>query len=162
MKYRILFFTLFIALNVSAQKKSSEFIRVFDIEGKKIAKGKILQITENSVILKNNPRIHLPTNNIGYIKSKRSNKHNVLLGTAAGGGIGLVAVLSSSGSSGGGLAAGTSKGISVVFAVVVTALGTGVGYLTTLFKKSETYMINGDLIKWMSFKKTMEESHSFN
>jgi hypothetical protein len=160
MKYLFIFFTLCFVINVSAQKKSTIFVRVYDLEGNKIAKGNIYQITDTSVILKNNTGVNLPFNNIGYIKTKRSNNHNVLIGTATGGGIGLISVLSSGGS-GSGLAAGASKGISVIFAVVVTALGAGVGYLTTLFKKSETYMFNGDFIKWMNFKKSMEESYNF-
>ena len=155
MKYLIIFFTFFIALNVSAQQSSSEFIRVFDINGKRIAKGKIQELTDTSVILKNNPGVNLPVNNIGFIKSKRSNKHNVLIGTATGGVFGLLGLASASNGPTTGFAGGASRGIAVVGSIVFTALGAGVGYLTTLFKKSETYMINGDLVKWMNFKETI-------
>lgn len=157
---KILFLTiaLLFCFNITAQelpKKSQFFVRVYDSSGEKIEKGKMLEITDTALILKKgNKSIQIPLSNISYIKSKRTNGHNVLIGAIGGSVLGVAVVSGSSSGSGGGFAA-VSKGISIVVAILLPALGSGIGYLTTIFKKSTHYSIDGNPIKWQGFKETM-------
>jgi hypothetical protein len=82
-----------------------------------------------------------------YIKTKRTNGHNILIG----GLVGAVPILIGSSTS--------NDGYGVVAAVLLTpvfaAIGSGIGYITTLFKNSQHYSIQGDPIKWQGFKEAM-------
>ncbi|UAM97463.1 hypothetical protein K8354_14275 [Polaribacter litorisediminis] len=159
MKYLLFVIVLMLSLhNTAAQelpKKSEIFVRVYNNVGEKIAKGKILSITENSLILKKgSSSVTIPSNEISYLKTKRSNGHNVLLGASGGSILGLAIVASESGNSNAGFG-GTAKGLAYAGAIVVVFIGSGVGYLTTLFKNSNQYIINGDTAKWQGFKEEM-------
>jgi hypothetical protein len=128
-------------------KKSKVFVRVYNNEGQKIAKGKILNITDDALILKKgSSSITIPTADIMYIKTKKTNGHNVLIGGVAGAGfvLGL-------GLAGDGLDAFAAVIIIPVFAVI----GSGIGYITSLFKNSQHYSIQGDPTKWQGFKEVM-------
>lgn len=150
MKYLLFTIALFLCVNITAQelpKKSKIFVRVYNNEGQKIAKGKILNITDDTLILKKGSgSITVPSNEIMYIKTKRTNGHNMLIGGIAGGGYALYG-------------ASKSGDWGVVAAVILTpifaAIGSGIGYITTLFKNSQHYSIQGDPIKWQGFKETM-------
>jgi hypothetical protein len=150
MKYLLFTIALFLCVNITAQelpKKSKIFVRVYNNEGQKIAKGKILNITDDTLILKKGSgSITVPSNEIMYIKTKRTNGHNMLIGGIAGGGYALYG-------------ASKSGDWGVVAAVILTpifaTIGSGIGYITTLFKNSQHYSIQGDPIKWQGFKETM-------
>jgi len=150
MKYLLFTIALFLCVNITAQelpKKSKIFVRVYNNEGQKIAKGKILNITDDTLILKKGSgSITVSSNEIMYIKTKRTNGHNMLIGGIAGGGYALYG-------------ASKSGDWGVVAAVILTpifaTIGSGIGYITTLFKNSQHYSIQGDPIKWQGFKETM-------
>jgi hypothetical protein len=150
MKYLLFTIALFLCANITAQelpKKSKIFVRVYNNEGQKIAKGKILNITDDALILKKgSSSITVTPAEIMYIKSKRTNGHNMLIGGLIGGGYALYG-------------ASQSGNWGVVAAIILTpvfgAIGTGIGYLTTIFKNSQHYSIQGDPIKWKAFKEAM-------
>tara|TARA_R110001592_G_scaffold283472_1_gene551405 strand:+ start:141 stop:659 length:519 start_codon:yes stop_codon:yes gene_type:complete len=158
MKYLLFAIALFLCANITAQelpKKSKIFVRVYNSEGQKIAKGKILNITDDALVLKKgSSSITVPVSDISYLKTKRSNGHNVLLGAAGGSLVGLSIASSQSGKSSGGFG-GTAKGIAYAGAIVVVLVGAGVGYLTTLFKGSKQYSIDGNTVKWKGFMEEM-------
>ena len=150
MKYLLITIALFLCVNITAQelpKKSRIFVRVYNNEGQKIAKGKILNITDDALILKKgSSSITVPTADIMYIKPKKTNGHNVLIGGVAGAGFVL------------GLGLG-GDGLDALAAVIIipvfAAIGSGIGYITSLFKNSQHYSIQGDPAKWQGFKEVM-------
>ena len=153
MKYLLLAFALLLCLNVTAQelpKKSKIFVRVYNNEAQKIAKGKILNITDDALILKKGSNsVTVPLSNIMYIKTKRTNNHNVLIGGLAGVGVTLYGLAQPGATGGWGTVA------FVVVTPIIVGVGAGIGYLTTLFKKSTHYSIQSDAIKWQAFKDAM-------
>ena len=152
MKYLLLSITFLLCLNITAQelpKKSKVFVRVYNNEGKKIAKGKILNITDDALILKKGgSSITVPTADIMYLKTKRTNNHNVLIGGLAGVSYGLYGSAQSSGED-------YSTLSFVLLTPIFAAIGSGIGYITTLFKNSQHYSIQGDPVKWQGFKEAM-------
>ena len=153
MKYLLFSIALLLCINISAQelpKKSKVFVRVYNNEGQKVAKGKMLKITDDSLILKKGSNsITVALSDIMYIKTKRTNNHNVLLGGLGGVGLVLYGSAQPGGNSGAGSAA------KIIVAPLLVAVGSGIGYITTLFKKSIHYSIQGDPIKWQGFKEVM-------
>jgi RNase P/RNase MRP subunit p29 len=101
MKYLLFTIALFLCANITAQelpKKSKTFVRVYNNQGEKIAKGKILDITDNSLTLKKGSNsITIPLSEIATLKTKRSNGNNVLFGAVGGSLLGLGIVASNSG-----------------------------------------------------------------
>lgn len=127
---------------------TSVFVRVYNMQGKKIARGKILLISESSLQLYGveKPTI-LPATDIGMIKTKHSGGYNVLLGATIGAVVGMIYVV---GESSGGMIGVDHAGL--VGAVLGIAPGTLVGGLTTPFKKPKSYNIDGDTLKLRAFK----------
>jgi len=143
---------IILCVNITAQdlpKKSKIFVRVYNNQGDKIAKGKILEITEDALTLKKwSKSITIPLKEISYIKTKRTKGHNLLIGGVTGA---LIPTMAYAGTDSGGW--GT---VAIVLLSPITGiLGTGIGYLTTVFKKSIHYFIQGDALKWQGFKETL-------
>ncbi|MGK0413017.1 MAG: hypothetical protein ACJA1B_001219 [Polaribacter sp.] len=155
MKYLLFAFTLFLSLNIAAQelpKKSKIFVRVYNENGEEIAKGKILKITNSTLVLKKGrSSIKVASNEISYLKTKRSNYHNALLGSAGGFGLGLATTSNNKDCY---LCADPGRA-RFVNSLVGAILGYGVGYITTVFKNSKQYIIGGDAQKWQGFKEEM-------
>ena len=143
MKYLLFTIALFLCVNITAQelpKKSKIFVRVYNNEGKKIAKGKILQITDSTLVLKKGSKsITVLSSEIMYIKTKRTKGHSVLIGALPG-----VALLTFS-----------NDAYASVGAVFLTLVGTTAGFISSLFKKSIKYHFTGDITKWKGFKEDM-------
>jgi len=115
---------------------NSIFIRVYDLEGKKIAKGKRFTISDSTITFINkrkNTIIYL--SEIGSIKTRRSSGHNVLLASAVVGGFGLLSDISNDESMGSDFLNGL-------------AIGATIGLITLPFKKSKTQIINANPNKW--------------
>ena len=150
MKYLLLSITFLLCLNIKAQelpKRSKVFVRVYNNEGRKIAKGKILNITDDAIILKKGSSpITIPIKDIMYIKTKRTYGHNMLIGGLVGAGYVLTQV------AGEGEYAAV---IGVILTPVFAAVGSGIGYITALFKNSQHYSIQGNPAKWQGFKEAM-------
>ncbi|WP_299780360.1 hypothetical protein [uncultured Formosa sp.] len=132
MKNLFFAFTLIFSLNLCAQntfENTKIFVRVYDLQGNKINKGRILSISESALQLERKGNtIDIPASDIGTIKTKYSGGNNVLIGAIAGTG------------------AGFFSGDPVVIAAGA-GVGAAVGGLTVLFKKSETFEIEGDKTK---------------
>ena len=88
MKNLIFAITLILSINVCAQNEfenTNIFVRVYDLDGKKIGKGKILSILETSLQLyRKGESVKVMVNGIGSIKTKHSAGINVLVGAAIG------------------------------------------------------------------------------
>ncbi len=161
MKYLIIIFVLFISGNIFAQKNEkykknkNVFIRIYNLEGKKINKGKIKFISETSIELDSNgEKIIVPLSEIGKIKTKHSGGNNIAKGALIGGG--SLAVI--------GLLSGDTKGeyiyVSAADKATLGLIGGGFfgafcGGISILFKKSKRFIINGDKMKLKEFKEQM-------
>ncbi|WP_146035209.1 hypothetical protein [Formosa algae] len=143
MKNLIFILTLILSLNVCAQNTSFEdtnvFVRVYDAQGKKINKGHIVSISDTSLqLVKRGETIDVPVNDIGSIKTKYSGWTNVVTGAVLGAGVGFIA------------------GDPEVIAIGTVA-GAAAGWITTLFKKTETFDIDGDAAKLEALESLLVE-----
>ena len=154
----IYLFLISICYQVCAQK--TIFVRVYDLNGKKINKGHVFATTDTSMQLKakGGDTINLSINGIGTIKSKRSAGHNLLIGSLAG--AGAVAILGAASAdpeeflgytAGEGAAGGALLGLPA---------GAAIGGITVLFKKSKTFIINGNMEKWKAFQSYISKENS--
>lgn len=150
---------LLLAFTVGAQK--SEFVRVYDLSGNKIHKGKIIAVTETSLQLDGGKEpITIPVTSIGRIRTKRSPGSNVVWGAALGGVAGSIMGLATADedelfgySAGQGFSGGFLLGL---------LPGAAAGGITALFKKPVTYEISGDLNKWKSFHTRVNNVNKVN
>lgn len=150
MKNALLLFSILMTINISAQDEINSqeiFVRLYDLDGKKIGKGKILSISDLEIQLSRGTKTEtFPISNIGSIRTKRSIGHNALLGMGGGIAIGAMfgniddSLLGFSGT-GGGFIFGTLGGFAGVF----------VGIITGIFKKPKKYIINGETEKIKAF-----------
>ncbi len=163
MKNLILAITLILGINVCAQDEfvnSNVFVRVFDLQDKKIGKGKIFSFSGTALKLSRNGKpVEIPVSNIGTIRTKHSAGNNILIGAASGvvAGAILGSINPPTDSSGGTFTSATSIGGSsgeefTSGLIVGVISGTIIGGITILFKNSKSYEINGDKAKLKSFK----------
>ena len=155
MKILLLSLALILSANVFAQNTSkTPFLRVFNLEGKKIAKGKLLQITDSTLTLKRNKKTsEVLFTDIGFIKTKRSFGHNIAIGTVIGAGTMTTISAVSEDSSSSSNYINFSGGEGAIIGTLIGApSGAFVGAITGLFKNSETFDIQGDQLKWNAFK----------
>ena len=161
MKYLIVTIFLVLSNNVTAQNKivdSNIFIRIYNLEGKKINKGKIKSISETSIELYlKGKTISVPLSKIGKIKTKRSGGNNVAKGALIGGGsLALLGLLSEDNGPGIISFSATDKG--AVGLIGGGIIGAGIGGITTIFKKSKLFIIDGDEMKLKDFKEKINDS----
>jgi hypothetical protein len=166
MRHLLLTILIILSLNVSAQEayvNSNIFVRVYDLQGKKIAKGKIFTISETQLQLRigsGQKFVKVPVNDIGHIKTKRSAGNNMLIGVASGAVFG--AILGSTNpptdSSGGTFTwAGGSSADEFTSGLAVGVIsGTIVGSVSILFKNSKTYNIDGNSENWGRFLEALK------
>ncbi len=152
-KISVFVISLILCANLLAQNEMDKvkvFVRVYDLQNKKIGKGKILAITESSIrLIKGRKKIDtIPASNIGLIKTKRSGGHNVLLGAAAGAVIIGVSVASDTNEDN---AFFSVEGDILAGAIMGGTVGVVLGGITGLSKNVVTYEINGEMAKWKAF-----------
>ncbi len=160
MKTFLFVMLILLSENITAQK--TPFIRIYDSLGKKIYRGKIYIVTDSSLFLigKTEP-LNIPIKSIAYIKTKHSAGNNILVGSIVGAASGAIIGLAAAGpqdnqpqdeifvfSPGESAAGGAILGV---------AIGAAVGGLTAAHKKSETFLINGDVTKWKQFASVYEK-----
>ncbi|MDH3381951.1 MAG: hypothetical protein OEL54_04555, partial [Flavobacteriaceae bacterium] len=150
--------TFFLCIHLNAQEvtsKSKLFVRVYDLSGNKIHKGKILQNTDNTLVLKSSKgSIEIEIKNVGYIKTKRSPGNNVLVGSIVG--ATFFGVLGAATAEPDAWILGYSAGEGAATGVLLGGItGAGIGGLSILFKKSKSYIINGDVKRWGEVKDLM-------
>jgi len=150
-KTMALFFLLTFSININAQSATQNnkiFVRVFNMEGKKIGKGHVLFAIDTVVGLKKGNKIaKINVSDIGYIKTNRSEGNDVLMGSVIGASSMAILLAVSGGPDsfwtvGEGAAGGVLLG---------APTGAAIGGITALFKNSSTYIIDGDLVKWKAF-----------
>jgi hypothetical protein len=145
MKLMYLTLVLVIGFNVTAnsQIKSNSFIRVFDLNGKKIAKGKIVSTDASSLTLRQrNSEKVVGYEDIGSIKLKRSTGRDVIIGAGLGATAGLIFGLDD------------DEGSLTPDAALVPGLavmGTLLGGIYGLAKQKKRIKIDGDLKRWEAF-----------
>ncbi|WP_420602187.1 hypothetical protein [Flagellimonas sp.] len=149
MRLTALAIVLFLSVNSFSQENSKsigKFVRVFDLQGNKIAKGKIQSLSENELRIKTRKlSMKLPINNIGKIKMGRAGGTNVGIGAIAGALIGIVDADDN------GLFGATQAENIAILSFSGAILGSAVGGLSTIFKKNKRFEINGDGEKWKAF-----------
>lgn len=155
MKTLIFIITLILSINVCAQNEfenTDVFVRVYDLQGKKIGKGKILSISETSLQLnKKGNSLTVPLANIGSIKTKHSGGNNVLIGAATGAAV--MAVLGAATADPDAWILGYTAGEGAAAgAILGGTAGVAIGGITILFKNSKSFEINGELEKLLAFK----------
>lgn len=152
MKTLLFSLALILSFNVFAQEKSkTPFLRVFNLDGKKIAKGRLVQVTDSTLTLrKNKETVNVIFSDVGIIKTKRSFGNNVLTGAGIGAGtVGLLGAVSSGDK--GFFQYGPGQGLGVGI-LIGAPLGSAAGGLLGLFKNRKTIEINGNKEQWKAFK----------
>ena len=155
-KLFVLFFLIACCLQLNAQTKL--FIRVYDRFGNKIKNGNIVGTTDSSLLFdvkgRDSVAFQIAYTKIGTIKTKHTRGHDVIIGTAIGAGFGIFGLLVSSGG-----ADNTSGGFSSLntqlnqaASIALIPLGAGIGFITGMTKKIDTFEINGNLEKWKAFQ----------
>lgn len=127
------------------------FVRVFNLEGEKIAKGKIISVNDSIIKLKRSGKIEIvPMRDIGSIKTKRSSGNNILVGAAIGAGAG--AILGASYVDADAWVFGYDRGEGALAFGFLGALGgASIGGMTSALKNSVVYTISGDKDRWRIF-----------
>lgn len=150
-----------ISLGANAQNESKttkNFIRVYNMGGKKINKGHFKFFNDSLLGIRCNKKLVLiNVNEIGSIKTNRSVGQNVLVGSAVGLGTGILIGAASSDQEtktrDGGFLFGTyeyktghSPGTAAAVGGTIGLAGGGLaGLVGSLLKKSNTYMIDGKI-----------------
>jgi len=146
--------------NSIAQKKL--FIRLFDLQGRKITSGKISTWTDSSITIgvSANHYSEVGVAQIGIIKTKRSIGHNVAVGAILGGGIFAISGAASGETEPQGswdffyITPAEGAALGLLFGA---SLGAAVGGISGLFKNSQIYLIHGDRSKLKAFESTFTQ-----
>lgn len=161
MKFLFFIILAFISCSIlSAQEiknKRAPFVRIYDLNGIKISKGRIAILTDTSIVA--GPRekpVTIEVSRIGFIKTKRSAGNNVIWGAAIGLGTGAILGVASGDTEGGFFSYSKEEG-TVLYGIPMMTIGAAIGAITILFKKSKAYEIDGDGSKWNAFKTAMSE-----
>ena len=159
MKKILVLLLLFVATNTAtAQKKM--FLRVFDLSGKKMAKGFFAGSTDSSVLLFNDKAIlEAPVSKIGNIQTKRSIGHTVLVvglvGTAIWTGLFL-------GITGDSFFEITAEEAVLAGLIGGAATGLVIGGIAGASKKSRKFIISGAKDKWLLIKPELDKLPVYN
>lgn len=165
--YFLFFLQLFIYYN--SQEQTRTFLRLYNISGNKFQKGHFAGSTDSSIYIhKDSGKMEISVLKIGYIKTRRSLGHNILLSaTPAAVGFGVL-----------GLATGEARETTdndvtlpgvlhdlttftpeegLAAGLILGGLaGTATGSLITVLTKRTTFSIGGDIATWQSQKKIID------
>ena len=163
MKNLLLIIAMILSFSVDAQKGirlNKTFLRVYDLQGEKLGKGRIASFSETALNLKTGGKhVIIPANNIGSIKTKHSAGNNLLTGAGIGATtLATLAFISHNPNPDPNVWFSFSSSRSeetVAGAFAGGILGTIIGGLTIPFKNSTSYKINGDPVKWKVFRETV-------
>ena len=154
MKVKIAFCCLLscIVLHLPAQL----FVRVFAQDGTKIARGRVLGVKDTALQLRisSGDTVAVPVSKISSIVTKHSAGHTILWGAAIGSPlIGIFAAATAPGASGGAYSGFKSPAFQgLVGALLGAPVGGFYGALVALFKKQDSYVINGDAAKLQQYR----------
>ena len=162
-KVIIVFLSLFFGTNMYSQnnlKDKKMFVRVFNHEGKKIGRGYVAVATDSTLELTRSMEYAIISlKDIDYLKTKRSTGNNMLIGSIAGA------------TTMGILGAATADPDAWIFSytpaegaaagIVIGGLGGGIlGGISSVFKSSMIFEINGNKEKWELFKTAINQKTS--
>lgn len=139
------------------EKKHDIYLRVYNLIGKKINKGSLIFINDSLLGLKDGSKqANISLREIGFIKTKRSVGNNMLISAASGAALGaIIGVSTADPDSFLGYSAGEGA---LGFGAIGALGGAAIGGISIAFKNSETYIIEGDLVKWKIFKEMIEKT----
>jgi hypothetical protein len=159
-KLGMLCLILCLSLSTYAQKDTkskNSFVRVYNLEGKKVNKGHVIFVNDSILSLKDGyASAEIKIETIGKIKTKRSAGHNVLVGTTAGAGIGAILGVSTADPDAWIMSYTAGEGAMAMGSLGAIG-GAALGGIVSAFKNSETYIIDGELKKWIIFKEMVEK-----
>ena len=149
---KILSILVCISLSYGLCAQKALFVRVYNLEGKKIHKGRLVSVSDTSLQLRRDTtRINIPVSNIGFLKTKRAAGHNVLIGSLVG--ASAIAILGAVSADPDALIFGYTAGEGAAAgALYGLPIGAAIGGFTLLFKNSKTYFINGEVTKWKALQ----------
>lgn len=143
--------------HVSAQNDvyDNTFVRIYNVEGKKTNKGKIMSISKSSIELYSRGNtLTIPLHTIGIIKTKRSAGNNIGKGALIGGSsLALIGLLS--GDDKGGFISFTAADKTLFGLVSGSLFGGLVGGITAIFKNSDHFIIDGNEMALEKFRNRM-------
>lgn len=156
---KLLLMAFLVTVSICGQtenEKNSLFVRVFSLDGTKINKGKVFSVNDSILQLKkSNEIVKIALRDIGFIKTKRSAFHNVLVGSVIGASTG--ALLGAATADPDAMIMGYSAGEGAAIGFISGgSVGAAIGGITILLKNSRIYEINGEYQKW----KVFQEMHS--
>ncbi|MEO1485168.1 MAG: hypothetical protein AAFU57_05455 [Bacteroidota bacterium] len=145
--------SLLFACTLSGQTNNT-FLRVYNLKGKKIHKGKIVTLSDSALIIVRRRReVTIPVSEIGAIRTKRSAGNTILQCSIITAAIFGVAGVASSEDS----FLGFSPIEGAAFGSVVGfTLGSVIGGIGSLDSGSSKFQVNGDPLNWEKFRKRME------
>lgn len=133
----------------SAQSQPSLFVRVYDLNGKKIYKGIVTNVTDSNIQL-NFSETNISVKNIGAIRTKHSFGHNILVSTGITSLAFVTLFVATSQDKSGFISWTPLEGIAIGLlsgAIYGPVIGAG----STLFKNSIEFPINGSEKNWKEF-----------
>lgn len=167
MKWILFFLLMTIGWELQAQdssKVSNDFIRIYDLEGKKIGSGFVQSFTDSSMIIKKQEMTFLFLfENIGTIKTQRSAGNNILIGAVFGmvtlGVLGWVAGEKAGPPIKTDLGTFTQEDTrprnAVLGALAGAVIGGLGGAVSLINRKSQEFEIGGEIEGWNAFKAGM-------
>jgi hypothetical protein len=158
---RTALFLMLILFCGSLVAQKTPFLRIYDSHGKKIYKGKVYIITDSSLsLIGKKEALNVPIKDIGYIKTKHTDGNNVLIGSIVGGLSGAIlgaASATPSDNPSNEIIVFTPAEGAATGALLGMVAGAAIGGITIAFKNSETFHIDGDVIKWKQFVSVYEK-----
>lgn len=136
---------------VEGEEQKKLFVRVYDLNGKKINNGKVIAATDSELLLlKNDQQTKVNVLDIGYIKTQHSAARNVFIGAAICGFIMGILSLSAGAGDTGFFGPPPIVYLGFGFAVGIP-IGSLVGALTIPLRDSRRFTILGEHEKWIEF-----------
>lgn len=135
--------------NACAQKNM--FIRLYDLDGKKIGKGNLLPGTDSTIeVLRDKKTNTFSIAKVGSVKTRRTFGHSVLVGTGIGVGLGTVAGIISASTND--IEDQVTSFDAGLIALGLPYVGALVGTIVAAATKRKSFEINGDAAKWKPVK----------
>jgi hypothetical protein len=151
-----LFLCQSINLNAQNNNKGKTFLRVCNLDGKKMAKGYFILATDSTLKLKKRSKVSdISITSIGQIKTKRSGGNNILTSSLVGMSIGAVFGVATADPDAWTFNYSASEG-AASFGLLGAIGGATIGGVISGIKNRETFIINGDVNKWLIFKEFIQ------
>ena len=149
----VLFFSFMLTCLGSMAQKNI-FIRLYDVNGRKIGKGNLMPGTDSTIQVLHGKQTNMfSISRVGEIKTRRTFGHSVLIGTGVGVGLGTIGlVVAIIGDNSDNINGGEASFDIAVSSFAAPYAGALVGAVVAALTKRETFEINGDAGKWKTVK----------